>query len=421
MPLKTGKSKQTIESNIAELIRAGHPANQAAAIAYEHAGEHHPEHNPSGKHKPMNDAARMLRMVDAPSILGKLVRTANGGARVPATLMRPGLSTYFDNGKPVVHYTPKQVVADAAMSARDCPVTFRHPKEREVNVSNADRETRGHQSGIPTVDESGVLRGELVINSGVLLDVLETGVAREISPGYDIDVLMEPGVTDAGEPYDVLRTKVRFNHFAVVTSGRQGRAVRCLLDSAGESILEDTMLIMIDGAEVSAEAVQGRIDGLVESNKGLKAQVEGLTAKLNDATDPAKFEAAVNDAADKLVAKRAEEKRVADEKQAAEAKAAENLAKAKAKFPKMALDGKSAEYIAGILDADADGTIAMAGGTQGTAAPAPGAVVAPAVKTNDAEEEVSPREYQRRQNAAAWQLPIPGALTAKGVVSGANE
>lgn len=34
MPLKHGTSKKTREENIAELIRAGHPPDQAAAIAY---------------------------------------------------------------------------------------------------------------------------------------------------------------------------------------------------------------------------------------------------------------------------------------------------------------------------------------------------------------------------------------------------
>jgi hypothetical protein len=38
MPLKKGKSSSTISKNIAELRRAGHPAAQAAAIAYKKAG-----------------------------------------------------------------------------------------------------------------------------------------------------------------------------------------------------------------------------------------------------------------------------------------------------------------------------------------------------------------------------------------------
>lgn len=39
MPLKEGKSKETISSNIAELIRSGRPKDQAAAIAYSQAGK----------------------------------------------------------------------------------------------------------------------------------------------------------------------------------------------------------------------------------------------------------------------------------------------------------------------------------------------------------------------------------------------
>src|SRR5262245_30209205 len=39
MPLKKGSSQETISSNIAELIRAGHERDQAAAIAYKEAGK----------------------------------------------------------------------------------------------------------------------------------------------------------------------------------------------------------------------------------------------------------------------------------------------------------------------------------------------------------------------------------------------
>jgi hypothetical protein len=39
MPLRSGKSKADIAWNIAELIRAGHPRDQAVAIAYRLAGK----------------------------------------------------------------------------------------------------------------------------------------------------------------------------------------------------------------------------------------------------------------------------------------------------------------------------------------------------------------------------------------------
>src|SRR5690349_3171627 len=39
MPLQKGSSQEVISANIAELIRAGHPKDQAAAIAYKMAGD----------------------------------------------------------------------------------------------------------------------------------------------------------------------------------------------------------------------------------------------------------------------------------------------------------------------------------------------------------------------------------------------
>ena len=38
MPLTKGTSKETISKNIEELMRAGHPQDQAVAIAYDKAG-----------------------------------------------------------------------------------------------------------------------------------------------------------------------------------------------------------------------------------------------------------------------------------------------------------------------------------------------------------------------------------------------
>ena len=42
MPLKKGKSKLTVSTNIKELVEAGYPGKQAVAIALESAGKSKP-------------------------------------------------------------------------------------------------------------------------------------------------------------------------------------------------------------------------------------------------------------------------------------------------------------------------------------------------------------------------------------------
>lgn len=39
MPLQSGSSQDTISKNIEELIKSGHPPDQAKAIAYKEAGK----------------------------------------------------------------------------------------------------------------------------------------------------------------------------------------------------------------------------------------------------------------------------------------------------------------------------------------------------------------------------------------------
>lgn len=40
MPLIKGKSRKAFERNVAEMVRAGHPTDQALAAAYQVAREH---------------------------------------------------------------------------------------------------------------------------------------------------------------------------------------------------------------------------------------------------------------------------------------------------------------------------------------------------------------------------------------------
>lgn len=51
MPLKKGSSMKTIRSNIAEMIKAGHPRLQAVAASFSNAGKSTSKKKPAKKGK----------------------------------------------------------------------------------------------------------------------------------------------------------------------------------------------------------------------------------------------------------------------------------------------------------------------------------------------------------------------------------
>lgn len=54
MPLKKGSGQKNISENIAELVKTGHPKDQAAAIAYKQAGKDRPLTKPKKKQRKAN-------------------------------------------------------------------------------------------------------------------------------------------------------------------------------------------------------------------------------------------------------------------------------------------------------------------------------------------------------------------------------
>jgi len=346
--------------------------------------------------------------VDAPSKLGKLERTPNGGARVPATLARSGLMEYWYEGKRVIQYTPPEVIADAAWTAADVPVTLNHPRSKTVDRANYTKESRGHVSGTPGFN-GAVLQGMLVIQDVAALDAVELGTHREVSMGYEATIDETPGVTPEGEPYDWVRTKITYNHAALVPEGRAGKSIRLLLDSKQNSVDDDgeeetPVKIIVDGKEIVGDAVQATVDALVSD----KAQ---LAAKLATAVSAETVAAIGKTAVDKYVA----DEKARSEREAAEKLATENLAKAKAAYPKLQLDNKSADYVQALVDRiqnDESGLDAMRGGTQGTAAPAAKEPESE-VQNDGAVEELDERAFVARRNQEAWLQPIPGAARAK--------
>lgn len=242
--------------------------------------------------------------------LGQAERTPQGGYRVPAVIASAGVLEYVENGRTVREYTPPAVLEAAAASLRDAPVTVEHPPrsastpERLITPANYAEHTQGNTTDVSF--DGRDLHGALVVQGSRGVAYLSGG-ARGVSAGYTVRVDETPGTTPEGEPYDRVRTALRFNHTALVRSARQSRA-RVVLDSAGHQLEENDMpdtaelqqeigalKVRVDSAEAATTAEKTRADSAEAARDVLQAQVDELKAKLAAASDPARLDSAVTE------------------------------------------------------------------------------------------------------------------------------
>jgi hypothetical protein len=262
--------------------------------------------------------------VDAGTSLGTVERTPQGGIKVPANLTTHGIFEYNYGGKVVREFRSPEEVAKllANKTLESAPVTDDHPYADRgiVTPDNFARLSKGH--GIEIKADGDFIAGTIIIQDKALINKVDSRVAREVSLGIRSRDIAEPGVWN-GQPYDVRQTDLVANHIAIVPVARvKGSALK--LDSSGlpaqeEPQKENTPMlqIKIDGtvyplgtdAERSAaigamERYQAKLDAQAAEHKtkvdGLEGKLaaaleegKGLKAKLDAATDPATFEAAL--------------------------------------------------------------------------------------------------------------------------------
>ena len=102
-----------------------------------------------------------------------------------------------------------------------------------VDKNNVDREqigtilTDGYEDGED-------VRAEIIIHD---TDAMKRSGLRELSLGYNLDLLEEPGVWN-GQPYDAIQTNIAINHLAIVASARAGEQARLNIDGSDEETLK---------------------------------------------------------------------------------------------------------------------------------------------------------------------------------------
>jgi len=346
---------------------------------------------------------------DKASPLSKPVRLPNGFVRAEGYLTRSGIFVYRDaQGKTVRELRPLEEVMhpDSLASFGLMPVTNDHPSEL-LTADNA----KEYQVG--TVSESVVAEGDkvraaLMITDAQAIEALDAGKS-ELSCGYTADVVQESGVWQ-GQPYDAKQINIRGNHVALVDAGRAGPACSVRMDAAGaaQEIPMEEIKVELGGAQYSVPA-----DLAAEMVKMLEAK--GLKPMMGDAAKPPEASAAQAE----IAAVKADAQRKIDSLQArldglqsaASAKAlresiaqevradiavtelavrfdaalaaSDTLEEKRRKVvskidPSVKLDGKSPEYVAGMLDA-----LVQARGEQAAASPRAGSVRLDANESDD--------------------------------------
>lgn len=203
------------------------------------------------------------------------------------------------------------------------PVTSGHPLE-PVTSESWKKDAIG-QIGSDVVRDGEFVRVPMMVADASAISAIEDGT-REISMGYDCDLVMQAGVTPDGRAYDAYQKNIRINHCAVVPAGRAGPQCR-IGDSAQRKPPNDRgasmKTVTVDGKQIEVAD-----DVAAALTKGTFADMfSNLNKTLGDATS-----------ALSTASKRAEdaEKALADEK--AKREAAEKAVPTADQIAKMAAD-----------------------------------------------------------------------------------
>ena len=344
---------------------------------------------------------------DKASPLSKPVRLPNGFVRAEGYLTRAGIFVYRDaKGNTVRELRPPEEVMhpDALASFALVPVTNEHPPEA-LTADNAKQYAVGSVSE-SVAPEGDRVRATLMITDADAIAALDAG-RSELSCGYTADVVIEPG-TWQGQRYDAKQTKIRGNHVALVDAGRAGPTCSIRMDATdvAQEITMDSVMIEVGGAKYSVPAeMAGELVKMLES-KGLKPamadaekpaekpseemasvkadaqrKIDALQAKLDalqSATTARTLRESIarevrEDIAVTELAKRFDAD--VSESDSTESKRRKIVAKLD---PSIKLDGKSPEYVGGLLDA-----LVLARGEQVAASPRAGSVRLDANESDD--------------------------------------
>lgn len=179
--------------------------------------------------------------------IGKVVKTDEGYITGEAAVAKVGILSYVLTDGSI----RRELVTNAVLSNQDSintlkmkPITNQHPSEILLDSRTVKKRKVGFTGeNIRMVGDH--LVSSLTITDNDAVTSIEHG-SNELSPGYQVKLLLKPGRLDSGEEYDAVQQFRKYNHLATCDLARGGRDLRLNFDSAvhcdGFEIHEDAKL-----------------------------------------------------------------------------------------------------------------------------------------------------------------------------------
>lgn len=213
----------------------------------------------------------------------KATVTPEGWIRDRPVITRTGIFEYRTrDGKTRREFRPDTEVfnTDSLVSIAGIPITDNH-----IGILTA----KNHKGVIGTVISSGLKEDTNVLADIIIHDSTKLGDRRDLSLGYTCDLDETPGQTENGEKYDAIQKNIKYNHLAVVRSGRAGNA-RLRLDSSDavnglfdqENDMTETKLVTIrlDNIDYpAAPEIANRLAKYETEEGELRSKLDSLTAE----------------------------------------------------------------------------------------------------------------------------------------------
>lgn len=301
-----------------------------------------------------------MQLFDAVT-LGEPRLTRDGYLVADAKIARTGIQLYSgkeidpDNkqgwrDKALVRvYRPESEVfsTDAMASFAHKPITDDHPAEA-VSSKNWKAHSVG-MTGNEIARDGAFIRVPMVVMDAASIQNWKDG-KRELSCGYESQIVFDAGTTPEGEAYDAIQTNIRGNHLAIVGRGRAGSECRIGDRGAPDTDKPSAPLIqgdrhmalktiIVDGLPVettdAGEAAVNKLRGLLDTAASAltKAEEDKKNALAEKDKELATKDAEITDLKGKVLDAAALDALVADR--------AAVVTKAKALDANVVTDGKS--------------------------------------------------------------------------------